>query len=108
MSSETENRWEKGEPLEKLQAMLRKTLTESSEDTLSYDDAGQALPPWRGFPAYERYSLGWRMGGGEDYWCSFSEWFRSMDSEHRRQYQTHHPAPDGWDDYYELIGTENE
>ncbi|MFR3181913.1 hypothetical protein [Dysosmobacter welbionis] len=31
-------------------------------------------PPWMAFPEIERYSIGWRMGYGEDYIDRFDDW----------------------------------
>lgn len=61
----------------------------------------EMVPPWEAFPTYERYSMGWRMGGGEDY---FHEWWNFLetltdDYDTRRAYLSRHrPAPINWAD----------
>ncbi len=40
------------------------------------NENGDLMPPWARFPDYERHSIGWRMGGGEDWlglWYLFVE-----------------------------------
>lgn len=65
------------------------------------DDQGDLAPPWQQFPSYERYSMGWRMGAGEDWmglWHVFLEQL-SPDFESRLAYlRRHAPAPVSWAD----------
>jgi hypothetical protein len=60
------------------------------------------VPPWEEFPTYERYTLGWRMGVGEDYfhdWRTFIEKLPN-DYETRLNYlKSHRPAPINWGDH---------
>lgn len=35
-------------------------------------------PPWLAYREIERYSIGWRMGYGEDYICRFNDWLNSL------------------------------
>ena len=59
------------------------------------------VPPWEAFPDYERYTIGWRMGGGEEY---FHDWWNfiaslPLDFSSRLQYlQQNRPAPINWFD----------
>lgn len=59
------------------------------------------VPPWEQFPAYERYTIGWRMGTGEDYlhhWYAFIEMLPN-DYDTRFTYlKRHRPAPLSWGD----------
>ena len=59
------------------------------------------LPPWEAFPTYERYTIGWRMGAGEDYrydWYTFIEMLPN-DYDTRLAYlMRHRPAPLNWGD----------
>ena len=43
-------------------------------------------PPWLAYPEYERYSLGWRMGSGEDYLDRFAAWFEALGEKGREIY----------------------
>lgn len=59
------------------------------------------VPPWEEFPTYERHTIGWRMGLGEDYlydWHAFVKQLPS-DYEARLSYlRGHRPAPLNWGD----------
>ena len=44
-------------------------------------------PPWLAYPEYERYSLGWRMGSGEDYLDRFVSWFEALGEKEREIYR---------------------
>lgn len=65
------------------------------------DPQGDLAPPWERFPDYERYTLGWRMGAGEDWlglWHVFLEGL-GPDLETRLAYlRRHPPAPINWAD----------
>lgn len=65
------------------------------------DAQGDLAPPWQAYPTYERYSMGWRMGAGEDWmglWHVFLEQL-SPDFETRLAYLRRHPAaPVSWAD----------
>jgi hypothetical protein len=66
------------------------------------DANGDLAPPWEKFPTYERYTIGWRMGGGEDwlsYWHAFLETLPA-DFETRLAYlKRHPPAPINWSEW---------
>ncbi|NJR31962.1 MAG: hypothetical protein HC778_02645 [Chamaesiphon sp. CSU_1_12] len=59
----------------------------------------EMVPPWEEFPDYERYTIGWRMGSGEDYldcWYDFVEKLPD-DYDTRLDYlKSHRPAPLNW------------
>ncbi|WP_437643967.1 hypothetical protein [Sorangium sp. So ce362] len=65
------------------------------------DPRGDLAPPWERFPDYERHTLGWRMGAGEDWmglWGVFLEQL-APDPESRIAYlRRHPPAPISWAD----------
>jgi len=64
------------------------------------DANGDLAPPWVKFPTYERGTIGWRMGAGEDwlsYWWVFVE---GLDHESRfALLRRHRPAPVTWADW---------
>jgi hypothetical protein len=72
------------------------------EKIMSLNDDDDMVPPWEAFPTYERYTIGWRMGSGEDYfydWHTFIEKL-SNDYETRLNYlKSHRPAPLNWGDH---------
>lgn len=53
-------------------------------------------PPWLAYPEYERYSLGWRMGSGEDYLDRFAAWFEALGEKEREIYRARFPEPFTW------------
>ena len=53
-------------------------------------------PPWLAYPEIERYSIGWRMGYGEDYLYKFSDWFYSLPEEEQIKYRDMFPEPVTW------------
>ena len=111
MTNKPKEVWTKGEPVEKLMGMLRETLAEMDGEILSYDDIGLPIPPWIAFPEIGRGSIGWRMGGGEDYWGEFWTWYRSQKEPEKLKYQSLYPEPEegahgtSWIGIYEQIGS---
>ena len=90
---------------EEIGAMIEdaaKDLPDSPLSPLKYDEQGRALPPWEVFPDIERYSIGWRMGSGEDYWHAFAEWYSSLSATEWSNYRATYLAPEGWEDFYEI------
>ena len=53
-------------------------------------------PPWLAHREIERYSIGWRMGSGEDYIDRFGDWLDALSSEERTEYRTLFPEPVTW------------
>ena len=35
-------------------------------------------PQWIEYPALSEFSMGWRMGAGEDYKCGFWNWYETL------------------------------
>ncbi len=61
-------------------------------------------PPWTVFPDYEGLSsMGFRMGGGEDYMVQFQQWYASASETEIIEYKNQHPAPDSYTDFYEKL-----
>lgn len=59
------------------------------------------MPPWQNFPTYERYTIGWRMGTGEDYLHNWRRFLKTVpvDYSKRLNYlRQHKPAPFSWGD----------
>src|SRR5262245_15804092 len=60
---------------------------------------GDLDPPWERFPHYERYTIGWRMGSGEDWlhmWYRFLEDFDPTFEARLAYLRRHPPAPMNW------------
>ena len=57
-------------------------------------------PPWLACPNIERYSIGWRMGCGEDYILNWALWYEELDTEDTAEYQKLFPEPTTWKGYW--------
>src|SRR5262249_21035808 len=65
------------------------------------DGNGDLAPPWVQFPTYERYTIGWRMGSGEDWMCMWHAFLEDVGPSYevRLAYlRRHPPAPVTWAD----------
>ena len=59
------------------------------------------LPPlWIKFPHISAFSIGWRMGYGEDYKVKFNDWFEVLSEDKRREYMRLFPEPATWRGYW--------
>jgi len=65
-----------------------------------YDIKKPMASPWLMYPHISRYSIGWRMGYGENYICEFGEWFSSLTLDQQNDYQKLFPEPIGWLGWY--------
>lgn len=64
---------------------------------------GTLVPPWHKFPEIPRYSIGWRMGYGEDYLWTWRTWWERQDATACQAYvETWKPtAPAEWSDWFD-------
>ncbi|AGP38585.1 hypothetical protein BE04_35610 [Sorangium cellulosum] len=65
------------------------------------DARGDLAPPWERFPDYERHTIGWRMGAGEDWmgmWSVFLEQLAPDPGTRIAYLRRHPPAPISWAD----------
>ena len=53
-------------------------------------------PQWIAFPAYTEFTIGWRMGAGEDYKSKFWDWYESLTPAQQKEYQALFPYPCFW------------
>src|SRR4051812_1058090 len=63
------------------------------------DGNGDLAPPWAQFPIYEGFTIGWRMGGGEDWLGMWHVFLEDLDPSPRVRLayqQRHPPAPFTW------------
>jgi hypothetical protein len=61
---------------------------------------GEPLPPWMKYPHIPRYSIGWRMGYGEDYMMLWHRWSRKLDQIGLVAYfKKYAPLPVRWLDW---------
>ena len=60
---------------------------------------GEMRPPWQVFP-YHPFSMGWRMGAGEDYFMAFREWWpdasQTLSIDERIAYIRRWPGRPAW------------
>lgn len=54
-------------------------------------------PPWLACPGIPQYSIGWRMGWGEDYLRRLSRWLEGLTEEERTEYGRLFPPPVFWE-----------
>lgn len=57
-------------------------------------------PPWLANPRLERFSIGWRMGVGEDYLERFDMWFGRLSASEQAEYQSLFPEPVTWSGWW--------
>ena len=62
-------------------------------------------PLWIEFPRIPWGSIGWRMGGGEEYWHAWSVWFKSLPEAECEAYTTAWPEPSAWAGLYAFMRT---
>lgn len=61
-------------------------------------------PPWIAFPDFPGLaSMGFRMGGGQDYMVQFQGWYASAAKSEIDDYKAQHPAPEHYADFYETL-----
>jgi hypothetical protein len=60
-------------------------------------------PPWEKYPEIEAGSIGWRMGGGEEYYNAFYRWFSALTSSDQEQFRLNHPETAAWAGFYNTI-----
>ena len=58
------------------------------------------LPPWLAHPEIDRYSIGWRMGYGEEYIEILFEYLDKLTDNERIIYELTYPENDEWKDWY--------
>ena len=58
-------------------------------------------PPWIKFPSMDPFSIGWRMGAGEDYKFKFNDWLKTLSQDEQRQYQQLFAEPATWRGYWD-------
>ena len=58
-------------------------------------------PPWLAHREIERYSIGWRMGYGEDFIDRFGDWLNTLSPEERAEYRALFPEPVTWKDWWD-------
>jgi len=79
--------------------MDTRTLLFKGDHALSHSRL--LLPPWEKHPELDRYSMGWRMGYGEDYIHTWGDWFLGLSELQRARYCMLFPASGEWSGYYD-------
>lgn len=64
---------------------------------------GTLLPPWRRYPDYPRFSIGWRMGYGEMYLWLWGEWYAHLGTDEQAAYRARWEPdePPDWQGWFE-------
>ena len=68
---------------------------------MALQDKKMMPPPWLAHREIERYSIGWRMGYGEDYIVRFGHWLDTLSSEERTEYRSLFPEPVTWKGWWD-------
>ena len=58
-------------------------------------------PPWLAHREIERYSIGWRMGYGEETIYRFGNWLDTLSPEERAEYRSLFPEPVTWKGWWD-------
>ena len=74
-------------------------------NSMEIKDRKMMLPPWLACPKIERYSIGWRMGYGEDYMDRFLGWRNGLSAEEQAEYRALFPEPVTWKGWWESDDT---
>lgn len=80
-------------------AAMLSEASRRSEAAAAYAESQPLQPPWVTLP-YNRTSMGWRMGAGEDVMDAFRRRFRSLSPEDRKLFVQQFAEPDGWEGFY--------
>jgi N-glycosidase YbiA len=80
--------------------ILMEIREELKKDGADHELKDLHLPIWMQCPDIERYSIGWRLGDGEDVLWKFSLWWRGISEAGRLQYEQMYPEPKGWRGWY--------
>jgi len=62
---------------------------------------GTLVPLWVKYPQIPRYSIGWRMGGGEWYAWMFNHWWAELDEATRAAYRARWVPEGEWADWFD-------
>ena len=54
-------------------------------------------PEWLAYPEIPQFSIGWRMGYGEDYLIRLSDWLEGLSEAEKAEYERLFPRPVFWD-----------
>ncbi|MBL7818468.1 MAG: NADAR family protein [Saprospiraceae bacterium] len=58
------------------------------------------LPPWEKHPELDRYSIGWRMGYGEEYMLIWYTWYRGLSTTGKEKYKKQYIETVEWIGFY--------
>ncbi|NVB83902.1 MAG: GNAT family N-acetyltransferase [Kofleriaceae bacterium] len=90
-----------------MQLVFFQTASEHVKRTIAAELAehGTFRPPWLKHPEIPRYSIGWRMGYGEDYLWAWWNWWRGLDDAAQSTYAEtwRSTAPEDWADWFEFV-----
>jgi hypothetical protein len=60
------------------------------------------LPQWIAFPDIHPFSIGWRMGIGEDYLMNLWEWRKKQSPDAMKEYDEYFVLPKEWAEAREI------
>ena len=68
---------------------------------MALQDQKMMPPPWLAHREIERYSIGWRMGYGEDYIDRFGDCLGTLSPKERAEYRVLFPEPVTWKGWWD-------
>ena len=93
--------YENSEELRAARKTVAKTAREMRTNNMALQDKNIMPPPWLAHREIERYSIGWRMGYGEDYIVRFGDWLDTLSPDERTEYRVLFPEPVTWKGWWD-------
>ena len=93
--------YENSEELRAARKTVAKTAREMRTNNMALQDKKIMPPPWLAHREIERYSIGWRMGYGEDYIVRFGDWLDTLSPDERTEYRVLFPEPVTWKGWWD-------
>jgi len=88
-------------------ARMKKVLNSLENCSVNSRSEQELEPLWITMPGYNRYSMAWRMGGGEDLSRKFQIQYRELTEKSKENFQLQYPEPKGWEGFYSSLESGN-
>jgi len=82
---------------------MKKVLNSLENCSVNSQSEKELEPLWVKAPVYNRYSMAWRMGGGEDSRRKFQIRYRELTEKSKDNFQRQYPEPKGWEGFYSSL-----
>ena len=71
--------------------------------SIAPQDETELEPLWVTISEFDRYSMGWRMGGGEDVNIKFQRRYRDLSENAKAAFRHQYAEPEGWEGFYAMV-----